>query len=410
VSGFAALIVFEDSRSADLAPLADLLPVPALAFGGSHLAARWALAADVPLAGIEARAAAMACWRDAPPPAPPADDGRVLAVNAACLPARSILDRAEGRALFTSGGRMVAAIAPARELAAGRGSGAGFEAFLGGLGLPVVEIDARIIDRPWRMIEWNAEALASDLAGGPFHVHGEVHPRAVLEAPERVSIARGARVDALALIDAREGPVRIGPGATIAPHSWVRGPCHVGAGTQILGGLVGRSTIGPDCRLAGEIEDCIWQGRANKRHHGFVGHSVVGEWVNLGALTTTSDLKNNYGEVRIQMPGGEVNTGSRKIGALIGAHVKTGIGTLLPTGAWAGTGANLFGGGRFAPKHVAPFAWWDGEHMREHRLEAFLATAGIAASRRGARLEPAEQTALREWFTATAPLRQSFDR
>jgi len=208
--------------------------------------------------------------------------------------------------------------------------------------------------------------------------------------------------------------VRLEAGVRVAPHTWVRGPCAVGEGTQLLGGLIGRSTIGPGCRIAGEVEDCIWQGRANKRHHGFVGHSIVGEWVNLGALTTTSDLKNNYGVVRIETPAGEVSTGTRKLGALIGAHAKTGIGTLLPTGAWVGPGANLFGGGRFAPKHVPAFGWWDGEAMREHRLDAFLATAAMAMSRRGAVLEAAEAGALRAYFesgrAARARLQTPADR
>src|SRR4029079_18297449 len=155
-------------------------------------------------------------------------------------------------------------------------------------------------------------------------------------------------------------------GAVIEPHTLVRGPCVVGAGTQLLGGVIGGSTWGPWCRVAGEVEACIWQGYANKRHHGFIGHSVIGEWVNLGALTTTSDLKNNYGEVRVVIDGRERATGSNKIGSFIGAHVKTGIGTLLPTGAAIGTGSNLFGGGRFAPKSLASFAWWDGQRTVEH--------------------------------------------
>src|SRR5206468_2886065 len=102
----------------------------------------------------------------------------------------------------------------------------------------------------------------------------------------------------------------------------------------------------PGCRIAGEVEECIWQRWSNKRHHGFVGHSVIGEWVNLGALTTTSDLKNNYGPVRAWAGGAERDSGLTKLGAVIGAHVKTGIGTLLPTGASLGIGGNLFGGGR----------------------------------------------------------------
>jgi UDP-N-acetylglucosamine diphosphorylase/glucosamine-1-phosphate N-acetyltransferase len=333
----------------------------------------------------------------------------VLAVNAACLP-HAGLAGADADALFTAGGRVAGAAAPAATLSRGFGRGERFEDFLRGLGLPEVEVDARFIERPWQMIEWNTDAVAGDLGDVAAGIEGDVHPQAAVYAPERVRVARGARVDALAVIDAREGPVRLEAGVIVAPHTWIKGPCQVGHDTQLLGGLVGRSTIGPDCRIAGEVEDCIWQGRANKRHHGFVGHSIVGEWVNLGALTTTSDLKNNYGVVRLETPQGEVRTGVRKLGALIGAHAKTGIGSLLPTGAWVGTGANLFGGGRFTPKHVPAFGWWDGETMHEHRLDAFLATAAMAMARRGVTLEVAETGALRAFFEAGRDARARFAR
>src|SRR5262249_23745878 len=153
--------------------------------------------------------------------------------------------------------------------------------------------------------------------------------------------------------------------------------------------------FGPECRVAGEVEACVWQGYANKRHHGFVGHSIVSEWVNLGALTTTSDLKNNYGDVRVWVDGREVDSHAGKVGAFVGPDLKTGIGTLLPTGAAVGVGANLFGGGRFAPKQVPAFAWWDGETLAEHEIDRCVTTARLAAARRGRTLSPSAEAALR---------------
>jgi len=154
------------------------------------------------------------------------------------------------------------------------------------------------------------------------------------------------------------------------------------------------------------VEASLWQGYGNKRHHGFLGHSIVGEWVNLGALTTTSDLKNNYGSVRVWVDGVEIDSGSPKVGALIGAHVKTGIGSLLPTGASIGVGSNLFGGGRFAPKATPAFAWWDGERAVDHEIDKFLATARIAMSRRSRTLTPADEAAQRALFGSTASERR----
>jgi hypothetical protein len=138
-----------------------------------------------------------------------------------------------------------------------------------------------------------------------------------------------------------------------------------------------------------------------------VGHSVLGEWVNLGALTTTSDLKNNYGRVHVHVDGHLIDTGNSKVGAFVGAHVKTGIGTLLTTGASVGTAANLFGGGRFVPRSVPPFAWWDGDSMVEHEIERMVATARIASGRRGRELTPGQEAALRAVHAATAAERRA---
>ena len=405
-----ALVIVEDARWRDLRPLTDVLPVPALAFGASTLWERWRRAAGVPLLAIEARADAMRAWHAPPKPDATrlAPQDPVLVVNAAALPGPWLEAQSSGTpALIVARGQFVAARLDHETAARGLGRGADFERFLLGLSLPQVEVEARRIERPWHFVEWNAAAIEEDLGARAGVIAGERHPMAAVLHPERVSVEPGARIDPFAVLDARAGPIRIGPKAIVASHTVVTGPCVVGAGTQLLGGAVGRSTIGPECRIAGEVEESIWQGYSSKRHHGFVGHSVIGEWVNLGALTTTSDLKNNYGQVRVRVDGREEQSGVSKIGSFIGAHVKTGIGTLLPTGASIGVGANLFGGGRFAPKHVPAFAWWDGQRFDEHRLDAVLATARIVMARRGRELGSADEELLRALFEATTGEREA---
>lgn len=406
----ARLVVFEDRRWRALRPLTDLLPVPALAFGASDVARRWLRAAGLRLFAIEARALAMASWRDAPVPdtssVDPGEDAVV--VNAAALPgawAAGLLAEG-GPALLLAGDRVAGARLPLRLAVPALGKGERFEEVLLTLGLPALAVEASFLEHPWHLLEANPGAIASDLAAARGGVRGEVHRLACLEIPERIVVGEGAVVGAFAVLDAGPGPILVGRGARIAPHTVVTGPCVVGPGTQLLGGFVSGTTFGPECRVAGEVEASVWQGYGNKRHHGFVGHSVLGEWVNLGALTTTSDLKNNYGHVRVWVEGVEVDTRSAKVGAFVGAHVKTGIGTLLPTGASLGTGANLFGGGVFAPKRVPSFAWWDGTRASEHELERFLATARVAFSRRGRELGPDDEQALRALFAATAPERR----
>ena len=405
------LILYEDRQWRALRPLTDLLPVPALAFGASDLARRWLRAAGAPLLAIEARAAALACWHAPPPPDPGAVDpgDEVLAINAAALPG-GWLPAALGQrapALYVGEGRVAGARLPLARIRAGLGRGEDFETVLLGAGLPAVPVAAEFLTHAWELIERNPAALAADLADTPAGVRGEVHRLACLEAPERIAIEPGARVGPFAVLDARPGPIRLAGGAQVAAHTVVTGPCALGAGTQLLGGAVSACTFGPECRIAGEVEASVWQGYANKRHHGFVGHSAVGEWVNLGALTTTSDLKNNYGSVRVWVDGRERDSGVRKLGAIVGAHVKTGIGTLLPTGASVGTGANLFGGGRFAPRAAPAFAWWDGARAGEHELERFLATARTAMARRGRALAPGEEAACRALVAATADERRA---
>ena len=399
------LILYEDRHWRSLRPLTDLLPLPALAFGASDLAARWLAAARLPLHSIEARSAAMACWHAAPQGERGAGGtDEAIVVNAAALPGSWFAEALEARApsLWMGDGRVAGARLPLNSLRGGLGRSEDFETVLLGLALPALAVNAEFITWPWELMARNADAIATDLADMRGAAKGIVHRLACLESPERIAIEETARVGAFALLDAGAGPILVRRGARIEPHTHVKGPCVVGAGTQLLGGMVSASTFGPECRVAGEVESSVWQGYANKRHHGFVGHSVIGEWANLGALTTTSDLKNNYGNVRVWVDGREVDTRSPKVGAFVGAHAKTGIGSLLPTGASVGTAANLFGGSSFAPKDVPAFAWWDGERMVEHQLERCLATARIAASRRGRALEPPAEAALRALHGATA--------
>jgi UDP-N-acetylglucosamine diphosphorylase/glucosamine-1-phosphate N-acetyltransferase len=404
------LVLYEDRHWRALRPLTDLTPVPALVFGASDLARRWLGATRAPLFSIEARQAAMAGWHHAPVPdtGSVGPDDEALVINSAALPGAWLeaLLAARSPALFLGDGRIAGARLPLAMLRAGLGRGEDFETVLLSLALPALAAEASFIRYAWDLLAWNEDAIRADLSGQAPARDGDVHALAALEAPGAIRVEGGASVGAFAVLDATHGPILVGANASIAAHTVVKGPCVIGYGTELLGGVVSGSTFGPQCRIAGEVEASLWQGYANKRHHGFVGHSIVGEWVNLGALTTTSDLKNNYRSVRVNVDGVEVDSGSPKVGSLIGAHAKTGIGTLMPTGATVGPGAHLFGGGSFAPKATPAFAWWDGERMVDHDLEKFLGTARIAMSRRARTLTPAEEAACRALFASTAPERR----
>ncbi|GIW11790.1 MAG: hypothetical protein K6U89_08550 [Chloroflexi bacterium] len=265
------------------------------------------------------------------------------------------------------------------------------------VGIPVGQEEVEWIDWPWELLRHHHAEIEADWdrLGGDRRV-GMVAPQAVLLRPERIRIEAGARVDAGAVIDAREGPVWLGEGAIVHPLAYVQGPAAIGPRSEVMPGarLRAGTSLGPGCRVGGEVEASIFQGWTNKYHDGFVGHSVIGAWCNLGALTTTSDLKNTYGTVRVELPGGSCETGEQKVGCFLGDHVRLGIGSLLTTGTVIGPACNLFGGGLF-PRSVPPFSWGSAQQREPYDVERFLATAELVLGRRGQQLGPAERALFR---------------
>lgn len=198
-------------------------------------------------------------------------------------------------------------------------------------------------------------------------------------------------IEPYVLLDAQSGPIRIGEGVEVYAGSRIEGPCVVGARSRVLGARIRAGTsIGADCRVGGEVEQSILHGCVNKYHDGFIGHSYIGEWVNLGALTTNSDLKNDYRNVKVYTPSSRKKTGLMKVGCFIGDFVKTSIGTLINTGTSIGTGAMLVHAGALTPFHIPPFCWFmDGEIARPDWREEFYETCRTMMERRNVDLSGA---------------------
>lgn len=189
------------------------------------------------------------------------------------------------------------------------------------------------------------------------------------------------------VVDERHGPVLFGDNVHVEPFTTLIGPLAIGNGTQIKShSRISSSTIGPTCKIAGEIEDSIFHGFANKQHDGFVGHSWIGSWVNLGAGTTTSDLKNTYGEVHVSMPWSDENTGRMLLGTLMGDHSKTAIGTRLTTGSVIGCFANIVTS-TFAPRAVLSFSWCTENSVVTYSVDRALQTAHTVMRRRNVRMK-----------------------
>jgi UDP-N-acetylglucosamine diphosphorylase/glucosamine-1-phosphate N-acetyltransferase len=214
----------------------------------------------------------------------------------------------------------------------------------------------------------------------------------VLGNPAAIAV-RGAELEPGVVLDARKGAIILERGVQVRSGTRLEGPFWAGPDTLILGGQFRSVSAGPHCRLHGEISTSVFLGYANKSHDGFVGHSVVGEWVNLGAGTITSNLKNTYGPIRLDVAGERIETERTNLGALIGDHAKTAIGTLLPTGAVVGAGANLFTGPR-ASKYTPPFAW-GGEGNIGMTADQFVAMTRRIMPRRDVTVDGPMEASLR---------------
>jgi len=220
--------------------------------------------------------------------------------------------------------------------------------------------DATLLRYPWQLIDHNAELISAEfaLATAGKETEGKLEQGAVIYGGDasRVYLGKGAIVHPTVVLDVTHGPIYIGDGSIVYPPTRIEGPAYIGKGTWIVGGKIREgSNIGDVCRVGGEVEESILHGYSNKYHDGFLGHAYVGEWVNLGALTTNSDLKDTYGSVRVTVEGeGKVDAGT-KVGCFIGDHVKTSIGTLIYTGKRIGIFSHLHG---VATDDVPSFTIW----------------------------------------------------
>lgn len=241
------------------------------------------------------------------------------------------------------------------------------------------EVDGLVLHGAYDLLTALEHLLPADcsdyLAGGGDEIPGG---SIVIGEPSEVVIL-GAFIEPGVVFDTRGGAIVVDEGAQVRSGARLEGPLYVGPQSIVLGGDLRGSVLGPQCRVRGEVTSCVFLGYTNKAHDGFVGHSVLGAWVNLGAGTTTSNLKNTYGDVRLEVGGERIETGRQFLGSLIADHAKTAIGSMLGTGTIIGAGANIFGGA--APKWVPPFAWGIRGDVRLTE-EGFLTTAGRVLPRR----------------------------
>ncbi len=402
-----ALFLFDDERARAWSPFSVTRPSGELLFGCLSLRARaerfWGEAcvghiADSTLEGFAGPGAAPCVQPAALAPQPESAVGtpRIL-FSSRAVPDSSAAPPTDQPAVLTMGEQIVGWILPS-------GADAPNEADLlkpgdSGMDLPHVEIPGRILENMWDLVAHNGEQLCTDVPNFFPESRFTLPDGVQVSGNQRVSLGKHVHLEAGVHLDATDGPIRLSDGVHVFAFTRLAGPAFVGANTRLLGGSIGDVTIGPTCRIRGEVSDSVLLGYVNKAHDGYIGHAYVGSWVNLGAFTTNSDLKNNYGSIRMQTVDGMVDTGLVKIGCFLGDHVKTGIGTLLPTGCVMGTGSNFFGG-LMAPVYVPPFSW-GGDDLAEYDIERFLDTAALAMSRREEVLDEGGRALLRRVWEQT---------
>jgi UDP-N-acetylglucosamine diphosphorylase/glucosamine-1-phosphate N-acetyltransferase len=269
-----------------------------------------------------------------------------------------------------------------------------------------------MIDHPWDLVQNNACALLQD------ERHWQTNRPAVLRAGttvqgpvERYLADPTAQVEALVLIDTTKGPVMLDRGVVVQAFSRLEGPLYVGPDTHVLAGRLKGSALGPQCRIGGEVEASIVHGHSNKAHEGFLGHSYLGEWVNFGAGTQTSDLRNDYAKVRVSLDGEEIDTDLLKVGAVVGDYTRTAINTLLNCGTVVGACCHLLSGSGLLHGEVPSFCTSLNGHLRE-RVAFRRIFGGLerAMARRGCRWTPEYAEYLLALFERTALRRRQLLR
>ncbi len=355
-------------------------PLGELRYGAFLLRERWSALLDLPVAGCVSPHAHLTDFIEAGAPPVVAGPGEKVEAR---LFLRSTFAPAPGAGLpaeptdavrfVDSAGATVGFAIPRRAAWDGFGAAAQW---------PATALEGKLLAGAWDLVGDLATALPADLERMRSAQAGGAVPRGttVLGDPALV-LAAEAAVEPGVVFDVRKGPIFLSPGVEVRSTARLAGPLAVARDARVVGGEISGSAIGPKCVVRGEISGSVFLGYANKSHDGFLGSSVVGRWANLGAGTITSNLKNTYGPVRVTLGATRYETGLTFLGSLIGDHVKTAIGTMLPTGCVIGVGANLFGSRR-PPSEVPAFAWGLDEPGVVMECGRFVEIAGRVLPRR----------------------------
>lgn len=275
-------------------------------------------------------------------------------------------------------------------------------------GITIKNSSTKFIQYPWDLIKYNGETIQTD-----YHLRKTEKENnlknfesVIFKNRDLIQLGKYCEIEPFVYLNADKGPIVIGDHVKIYAHSSIEGPVYIGHSSVIKthSSIYHDTSIGPVCKVGGEIENSIIHSYSNKQHHGFLGHSYLGQWINIGAGTTNSDLKNNYSTIRATLEGKEIDTGMTFLGSLIGDHTKTAIGTRLNTGSVIGPCCNIYSD-QSAPKCLPAFTWLNNSYHSEYALDKIVETTKLVYSRRGIIFTDSDHKLFREVFDYTKPER-----
>ncbi|MDX2016705.1 MAG: putative sugar nucleotidyl transferase [Planctomycetota bacterium] len=381
-----------------LAPLTDLRPTFDVRTGALTTLERWTRALDLDILALSVRPelADLAAEQHHKPVnrAPVSLPAAVLIFSGrAALPPEGLDALALGESIVEAGtGHLIAAMVSGADAARVLTEPGFLPALRAVRSIDSTPAAPALLSRPWHVRAFRDRAIAFDLDLLTEDLGEPIPPGVTRIGTHPVTIHVPAKLSPTVVLDTEQGPIWIGPRAIIRPGAILVGPCAIGAGTSILERTLIKpnTAIGPGCKVAGEVGGTIFQGLANKAHDGHLGDSYVGEFANLGAGTTNSNLLNTYTEViaKAAPQASNERTGQTFLGAIIGDHVKFAINSRIMTGAVLHTGS-MFATTAPVSGCVAPFTWATDAGHRAFRLDKFLEVARAVLARRNLELSPA---------------------
>lgn len=392
---------FEDHETVNFHPLTLTRPVDDLRIGICTIAEKWRLALDTDTWSRALRPVLQSVFGNETQ----IPTGPVLWINSRYLPTEPLLDEVrslnEGTCMRRNDTVIAARVGTSRSA---RWIEEGEPDFNALLVLEAAEFPC--ITHLWDLFLKNSDEIVADIEHLPSPHSGEnsISDHAVLQNRSEIYLGKGATVEAGAVLMADDGPIYIGPGATVMAGALIKGPVAIGEKATINMGakIYPGTTVGPVCKVGGEINNSIFHSYSNKGHDGFVGNSVIGQWCNLGADTNTSNLKNNYSTVRITdwETRSETETGQQFLGTIMGDHSKTAINTQLNTGTVCGVNCNIFADD-FPPKFIPSFSWVGSNVIQPYKLEKAYEAMEAMMARRSVPLTHAYKNMMESIFRQT---------